>query len=375
MRGRRLGPWVLLLATVGATGCAGNDQRQPLPDWRDGYETATLDGGAPYVMGDVDGGANQPPPDDTFAIRVPEGLTWPMRIGKRKPAGEPCAIEYDPNIGFAPSKKIECIIDVEELDLWVNGLAYDIVVPEGMCSFILHVPYIFENFRVCAGPAEVSYTRHADGTFSDEVNSIEGVPVCPCDHSRLDALAPNGCTGQYTLRAKDATTGEVAVSIHAWGGESQLGKSYYGAGYQQENARFSASGLPMPYYVYVAREAHVEHAVYDGVSDEYPSTVVFANYYDPKDHDGDMPAALKGQYARKDYEAYCLDDAQETIAHISFVVREWNEDKEFEAVRDPDTVGEEPGWDLWTDPIDDIPDWKTLTPGNDTLPGIPVVQQ
>ena len=370
MPATRIHALLLCSAALCMSACADpTADRKPLPDWSDGYERGNGGQAEPDAGTDPDAGSV---PRDSFAIVRPSDVTWPMRLHKADQASEACSIAYDPNIEYQSSKDIECIVDHDELDLWVLGLQYDIVVPEGMCEFILHVPYIFSNFEVGAGPENVSYTVNEDGTFSDEVNAMDGEPYCAFDYSKQNEDAPNCCTGGYTLEVKSALTGKTSTSNKQWGGKP--GDCYYGAGYLEDGVVLNAQGFPEPKYTYLKRTAHVEHVVYKGISDKYPSNVPLANYWQDADHAGGPPAALAAAYARPYYEVFCLDDAQEIVAHIKLRVREWNEETEFVDDGNPDTKGTEPGWKLPLDSINDVTDWADLTPGGQGFPSIPLVK-
>jgi hypothetical protein len=166
---------------------------------------------------------------------------------------------------------------------------------------------------------------------------------------------------------KSAKTGEVNVTYGEWGG-GKLGECYYGGGYLDTMAKFDVAGFPVWQSIYLGRQPWVQHEDFKGIEGLYVSNVALANFHDPADH-GDMaPAALRGEFATPDYNYYCVDDAEETIAHIRVQVREWNEEVEFDADGDPDTTGTEPGWEM---PLDDWTDWATLTPGSKDFPNLP----
>jgi hypothetical protein len=112
--------------------------------------------------------------------------------------------------------------------------------------------------------------------------------------------------------------------------------------------------------------------VYDGVSDKYASNVALANYFEASDHSGKNPAAFQADFSRPYYEAYCLDDAEEILAHLVLSVREWNEEAEFDRNGDPDTTGTESGFQFGPRAIDDLTDWKTLTPDDTSYPALPI---
>jgi hypothetical protein len=363
----------------------GEESRKPLPDWSDGYETggpmaAPGAGGSDGGAITEDGGTVDPnvPPSGTFAIRMASAVRWPLKIRDRDALEDdrivPCYVEPGPReteLEFAEHKKVRCIIESDELDLHQLGLQYDVIVPEGMCDFLLRVPYIYENFEIGVGPTEVSYTLEEDGSFSDEMNSIDGKPYCVYDYGIFGGDLPNCCYGTYTKTVTSAKTGKVSMSPGTWGG-GKLGECYYGGGYLDAEATLDTEGFPVAQTIYVGREALVQHEVFEGPEGKYISNIALANYYDSKDHGGRAPAAIRADFARPNYEYYCLDDAEENIAYIEIVVREWNEEVEFDADGDPDTTGIEPDWELpRTDDINDWTDWKDVDSDGDTFPNLP----
>ena len=339
--------------------CAGlaaceDPERKPLPDWRLGYADA----------GVVDAQAE---PQNAFALVSPDSVDWPVRLGKRDAPEEPCAVKRNDS-----TREIECMLDVNELDLWVLGLRYDIIVPPSMCDMLSHSPYIFANFEVGKGPDRVAYTVNMDGTFSDQLNAMNGEPFCPFDHTREDPKGPNCCTGNYQLEIKSALTGKVARSTQSWGGK--IGDCYFGAGFVQKDAPVDVDGMPMPQYEYTHGDAHRERIVYPGVSAIYPANTALANYFNPDDHDGKAPAGLSAPRARPYYDAFCLDDAEEIVAHIRLSVREWNEEAEYHALGNPDTTGTESLWNAGPTDIDDLFDWGALTPGSKSYPRLRIAR-
>lgn len=368
----------------GFAGCS-DDKRSPLPDWSAGYER----GGpmaAPQDDAGVDGGLgdgggvvlpdDNPPPPDTFAIRHADIVRWPMRIRDRDALEdgrtEPCYVEPGPKeteLEYSGKKKIRCIIDVDELDLYVNGLQFDLIVPKGMCDFVERIPYWFENWETGIGPKVVSYTKEGDGRFSDEVNSVNGEPICKYDHGSVGG--PNACLGDYDLVVKDAMTGVTTTKTHEWGGnacDALCGANWLDTGKTVVNT------CPAREIIYVGRERLVLHESFEDELEHTNTNLMLANFYDPKDHGGSRPAGLVHEsnlLAHPLYEYYCVDDAEENIAHINVVVREWNEEVEFDSEGDPDTVGTEPRWDLFiTDEINDLRDWKDQTPDAVTYPQV-----
>jgi hypothetical protein len=345
-----------LALLVGSAACNEEDEkREPLPDWRAGYPNSTADAGIPDLP-------------QSFALVLSPELEYVARLGQRNATDNPCSISRDE----APAS-IDCVADVNELDLWALGFGYEIHVPEGMCDFLYSKPYMFENFEIGVGPTTVSYTVNKNGTYSNEVNASRGAAICDYDYRRFNPSAPNCCLGDYTLNVTNAETGVVSTSKSSWGGKR--GDCFYGAAYLESGAVFDPEGVPMPHYIYPHRKEHVERISFDGVSDKFPSNIALANYFEPDDHAGEMPAGLRTQRARPYYEAYCLDDAEEIIAHVRLSVREWNQEVEFDKKGNPDTVGVEPEFSEGPIEIDDLDDWKTETPGDEDFAEIPVLKK
>jgi hypothetical protein len=342
--------------------CGDAPTRKPLQDWSPGYDTGeVLDGG----LLDVDGSVVDVLPE-AFSIRKSPKVRWPMRVARLPDLDSPCAIETSGKLGFAKGKNIQCMIDVNELDLWVLGLQIDIGVPEGACDMLAIESYRYENFEVGTGPTAVSFTQHDDGTFSDEINARDGKPSCRYDYR---SYGPNCCLGEYALKVKNAETGKVTSAKGKW--EGKPADCYYGAAFLDKDAKFTEEGWPEDRIVYAGRKYLRVEMDYDGVSDKYASNIALASYVQAADHDKMLPAGLRGLWARPTYAFTCLDDAAEIIARIDVTVREWNEEVEFNRPGDSNTTGTEAGWDISWDQIDDLTDWKTQTPGSSEFPNLP----
>lgn len=339
-------------------------EREPLPDWSDGYERD-----APTAGGD---GGVEPPvdrpdaPADSFALLVSREVEYPTRL-RRAGTNDPCAVSRG-----APREAIDCVLDVNELDLSALGFAVDVVAPKGLCDFVLYDGFLFENWRVGAGPTVVSYTVEGDGTFSDEVNSKNGDPRCEYDYSwqYADVLdAPNCCTGSYTLEITSKQSGKTSESTEQWNPE--LGRCYEGGAHYFTDVVLSGDGFPLDQWFYVGGAAKTKTYEFEGISDEHFTNLPLANYWEPQDHEGDMPAAYRGAYSRPYYSWVCTDDAEEWRAHIRLQVREWNEEAEYDVDGNSDTSGVEPGWGT---PINDLEDFADRTPDAISFPELPPVR-
>ncbi len=370
--------WKLgLLAVVG--GCS-LPERAALPDWEIGNEdtdpvppdTDIVDTDTGVVdtdtdVEDTDGNDTDVDPD-AFGLTVPANLGWPMRIRRmdpttRLPLNEPCTV---PRGTTSPTDaSIECVVDVNELDVVATGLQIDGYAPEGMCDYFVHEHYYYESWEVGDGPVEVSYTDNGDGTFSDEVNSVNGKPYCEYDYTEsypeyMDP--PNCCLGGYTLTVT-LPGGDVVVSDGQWDGDAV--ECYAGAAFLDTEAVFDADGWPARVYTYIDENASVKNFVFESSMMDYHTSVPFANWYLPSQHDGSRPAPLAGLRSLPYYEIGCADGAEEYAARIRYYVREWNELDEYLIDGDPNTTGTE---SPVSGPLDDWADWAVLGPGDDVFP-------
>lgn len=321
--------------------CEQKQEKKPLPDWSGHYDQGD--------SGVVD--ASKGAPVGGFSMVIPDDVEYPYRLYEEGREDAPCAID----LGDQSHKDIRCILDMNELDLFVQGFKFDVVTPEGGCDYVLYDPYLYESWEIGQGPTEVSYTVNEDGTFSDEVNSQGGTPACNFDYSHEAALGPNCCYGQYTLTIKSAMTGETTTEANVWGGPSP--DCYDGAAFLRDGVKLDAYGFPLAPIYPVDREHHVIPIVQQGLSDKYPKiNVPLANYWNPED--GTAPKGLRDMNARPDYTLTCLDHADEVLGRIRFQVREWNEEVQFDTHGNPDTLGVERDFD--SPPINDELDWKDL---------------
>jgi hypothetical protein len=345
-------PFALLLS------CGGEDTGVALPDWGAGYEG---DGGVPD--GGPDGTADGGPDggDLRMALFSADDIGIPTRLYEQGTTTD-CAIDID---GTREGRQeIICRMEWNELDLSANGLVFDLHVPAGACEWLEYWYYQYEAFPTGDGPATVSYTVDDLGQYTNEVNSIHGEPYCSTDYRRwTNPEWPNCCEGTYVLTVTDAETGEqTTYPPQSWGGRASA--CYDGAAFADDEAVFDRDGWPVRKYVFLARAAFDKRFDKIGPSAlDYHTNVAFANYYDPADHDGTEPAGFTGEHSEPYYNFYCLDHAEEVLGSIRLVVREWNEEKEFDANGDPDTEGLEPGTNY---PINDLWDWKDATPGSTT---------
>lgn len=345
------------LTAFASQACEDVNHRDPLPDWGDGLQddAPTLDDAGVPV---------DEPPDEVvasnFALEMPLDLTYPHRLHRRG-SKDACAVSPDqlPKKAGDPAV-MDCILDIHELDLWVLGLEFEVVVPEGLCDFVEVHHYLYQNFEVGLGPDSVSYAIDEDGNFTDEVNAFRGKPQCVAyDHSLSNPEAPNCCIGSYQETVKNLKTGETSTRTGSWLGDDKLGDCYGGSGYRFQEVSLTRDGFPANPIYYTNREAFRHRMVYEGLSEDFPKTnIPLANFTDPAHHGGQLPAPLRGALTQPYYEVVCDDDAEEEYAVIRLQVREWNEVPQFK--RDPEGDPDTKGMQDTRIPVNDMTDWRDL---------------
>lgn len=334
--------------TATALGSCAPPEREPLPDWSEGAESAPpIDPVDPEVI-------------EPFALRPVTDMGYETRLRETRTANNPCEIEPDgTTLGY---QEIDCTLDINELDLYGNGLDFDFSVPYGACEFVVYWHYMYEAWEVGEGPTDVSWDVDLTGNISNEVNAVGGVPYCEYDYGWRSPDFPNCCTGSYTVTITNTDTGQVTTTPpQYWGGNPA--DCYDGAAFWDPEASPAEDGWPMAKIIFTRERAWTKRFHFDALSSTYYTNVVLANYFDPLEHAPlGAPAGLLGDFAQPYYTFQCFDHAEELLGEIRLVVKEWNEEVEFYADAEPDTTGVEP---VSGHPINDRMDWADATPGSD----------
>jgi hypothetical protein len=336
MTAPRLSILVLLL------GCG--QERTDLPDWSEGFEStdSTVDTSIGAYL-------RVSTPDDVGY----KTITHPINDWVSG-----CVVQTDGSM--EDYQELTCYIEIEELNLYASSFQYGIEASG--CDYVAWYHYMYEAWRVGTGAAEVSYEIDEDGNVVNEVNSILGVPYCQYNYYYWNIDHPNCCTGSYDLSITDQVSGKTETySGLSWGGKPS--QCYSGAAFTDLEGIFNDEGWPMGHIVLTSQSYYSHDFTWEPLSEKFFSYVNLANHYDPDDHDGSMPAGLAGEYAQPTYVLQCLDHAEEELARIELVVREWNEEAEFalEEAGDPESEGSEP---VSGSPLNDRADWADATPGS-----------
>ncbi len=281
-------------------------------------------------------------------------------------------------------RDIFCIAEIEELDLFFSDLTLQYHVPPSMCSYVRFVPYHFWAYEPGAGPTATSHEVLSNGTINDVLNTSNGVPQC--DYKYEDG--PNCCTGEFaqtiTTYNTDGTF-ETDTTNQEWGGNpasclsgpalSPEWQGYIGDdGYPQARLEYvEGVGFNNTFKITGAIRSKF------GSDQLFRNNVWAANFYNPTDHpaasgngyvlgsnDGDRPVALRipdtvtglDIYMPEDsYILSCLDRADEVLARIRLMIRDWN-DAEIVSGGNPDDTGTDPGFP--DDSLNDRYDWLDI---------------
>jgi hypothetical protein len=277
-------------------------------------------------------------------------------------------------------KDIFCIAEVEELDLFFNDLTIQYHVPPSMCSYVRFIPYHFYVFEAGDGPSATSHEILDDGSINDVLNTINGEPQCT--YKITDGH--NCCTGTYskTVTTYSAGVPDIVTTTESWGGS--VNSCLDGPAMSTEwSSYMGTDGKPRARLEYVEGSGfNNTFKILSGISQSFSGNIPYtgnifaANFYNPSDHpaatgpgfvsapyDGDRPVGLRipdnvdidDRYMPEDsYVLSCLDRADEVLARIRLMVREWNDDP-IASGGNPDDVGTDPGFP--DDDLNDRNDW------------------
>ncbi len=300
-----------------------------------------------------------------------------------------CKIEAD---ATGDDRDIQCIMEVDELDLYVQGVALQYNVPTTMCTYFLMVPYYYYGLEPGTGPTTVQVDTDASGAVgidNDSDGVIDGAATTTCQYDYTSAEGPNCCEGNYTRvdrtwNATGTTPGyETKTTQTKWGGS--FAACIDGpAKYTQTPGR---DGYPTFEINYV--EGLGLNKAYEPpppIENLYPRSlgVYLANWFDPADHptgDNTPLPTRPGTGARVTspyYSFYCLDRDREVLARIRLMVRDWDTSEAFEAMEtdpdahsvglgtfedDPFDTADPPAYNTYVNDYYDWGDWGNSYPG------------
>lgn len=314
--------------------------------------------------------------EDSFYVRLYDEGKFPYYMSKLGDFNTKCAI----NKGVS-AQSLDCVLDMNELDLYFHGMSFQYNVPSGLCSYVEFRTYWYYNFEVGYGPTSIvkNESQDAAGIVTGSSCTIDGVAGCSgteavygtegprCKYDYTATGGPNCCVGSYSLTNNTTTPSGTTstTSILGWGGN--IGNCIGGAG-KTSWTKYSKEGYPRSQIYHTPAKGLNERYDVKGpidstnVGSNFPNSNYFtaskhthSGYFesrvsslpyivDPIDDRNGTPL-YSGNPA---YTWSCLDRNDELVNQIRVYVREWNTNKEFVkygtskgASGDPDIAGVE----------------------------------
>tara|TARA_B110001454_G_scaffold218991_1_gene249082 strand:+ start:128854 stop:130035 length:1182 start_codon:yes stop_codon:yes gene_type:complete len=297
--------------------------------------------------------------DDAFYVRVFDEEKFPYYMSKLGDFNTKCAIASG-----SSAQNLDCVLDMNELDLYFHGVSFQYNVPSGMCSYFSRSTYWYYNYEVGYGPSTFvrNETKDASGNLVSSSCVIDGVTQAGCSNSESSygtdgpsciynytaSGGPNCCMGSYTKTVNTTTpSGTTSTSeVLGWGGNyagciggagktnwTELDKVGKPVGvieytpstglnqkYDVTGPQFkSNTGLNIPIANFYTASKHTHGAYVGSTTSSYPYIV------DPIDDRSGSPLP-SGNPA---YTWTCYDRNLEIVNRIRVYIREWNTNKEF----------------------------------------------
>ncbi|MBN8538531.1 MAG: hypothetical protein J0M15_15885 [Deltaproteobacteria bacterium] len=337
--------------------------------------------------------------EESFYVRLYDDGKYPYYMSQKNNYDKKCEITLG-----ASSQNVECILDINELDLYFNGVKFQYNIPSSMCSYMSYTPYWYYNWEPGYGPSAVSISKSLDvsGNLLSLSCVIDGVATCngteasydatndklTCVYDHTNASGPNCCLGSYTKTVVTTVAAGAPVTSYGkanWGGEI---KGCLGGQGKTNWSLYTKSGYPASEIFYTVGTG--KNDVYEVTapiqSSNAGSNFGIANYFTSGKHNHNGYSSGSSTYPYQIdpiddrngtalrsgspyYRWQCLDKDKEVIHQIIVSVREWNTYKEFLTYGtskgtsgDPDVVGVEgTGCDYntqnATETCNDFTDW------------------
>lgn len=239
---------------------------------------------------------------------------------------------------------LRCIVEVEELDLYLLGFTINYNFPWPTCSYAEIKPYYYYRYEPGIGPLTVdmdfdpsdgSYTITGTAGATNATASLNGATLtCDKDYSQtITPAGPNCCAGTYFTSIRDISTGITTYGSGSWGGE--LSNCLVGPAVDTQPK--STANYPVSTVTYLrGTTLNSSYTVNSPNSKGYFSNVYAANYFSaaPTYDLLSAPVPIQGPggiipSTQPWYEFTCRDHASEIVHRIYLLVRPWSVDSEF----------------------------------------------
>ncbi|MCB0365627.1 MAG: hypothetical protein H6624_04340 [Bdellovibrionaceae bacterium] len=137
---------------------------------------------------DDDGGGTNPPvgevDNDNFWIRVYDTAKYPYHMHATTGFADECKID-----AAATDQTLDCVIEMNEGDLYFHQLQMHYNVPPDMCTYLTRTPYFFYNQEPGIGPSTVNYevAYSTTGSLVGHNCTVDGVA-----NTANSSTGPNG---------------------------------------------------------------------------------------------------------------------------------------------------------------------------------------
>lgn len=325
-----------------------------------------------------------PPPSETPVGQVNEGAFYVQAI-----TPETVQTYFHEQNGFIENsckvsvletdltkKDIYCILDIQELDLFHQGIELNFNSPTTMCPYVRVRPYWFYDYYPSDRIYDLKVTLK-DGsietmTYKDSAGDVTIDPAdypisigssgeligCKFDYTLSEG--PNCCQGTYQVNGTDSAGAVVAVEKTDLGGK--ITNCMAGPGI---DFLLNKNGFPIPKDYPTAKTGINDKITLNTpAAQERSGNLYLANYFKPSSwgskndlfpfSDGLYPAGMKGPLTDQKYQGFpyyefgCLDQASDYIARIRVLIRAWDKISEFTNNNNPYTdpsAGDEPQFD------------------------------
>lgn len=290
---------------------------------------------------DNDTGATVPDPIDGFSLVITQNDNYSVLVSKDGDGSTECKADE--------GDRISCIVDMNEHDLYINGLKLGWAAPQDQCDYIGQYHYYYAAYPIGIMPSATFYYA-VDDVLQDiesydpgaglsittpwntmEANSACGTDIvywmdkngdgsmdagefychaelfgspasesgslkCPWDYSTIEG-GSSCCYGSYTEYSFDGT--DPAVDDGAsWGSKSNYANCFRGPGLSDFSAPKNAFGIPYYITTLVETEGLQDSiAISSPYSTGHKNQIYAANYFNKtSDHSGAGEAATLSSF-------------------------------------------------------------------------------